>query len=291
MPSGGAAAAGLPPGWDSEDHAAALAAFFMGRDVPPGSARAWFEAHFRPADPIPAFYTGYYEPELDAALTPGARFSVPLHAPPPGHAAGDLLPKRAVLLSGGLLNGCDLAWVESPLEAFLAQVQGSVRLRLAGGGVLRLGFAGRNGHPYRSIGAELIRRGAIAEPDMSADAIRAWCAAHPSEVPALLATNPSYVFFRPLDLPPELGPPGVLGLPLTPLRSLAVDPAHVPLGTPVWVEIGGTHAMRRLMIAQDTGSAIRGAGRGDVFFGSGAAAGARAGALRAPGRMIPLVPR
>lgn len=292
------------PGWAAEDHAAALRCYAATADLlppawpRPGAAdhddpRGFFERRFR-ADPAPpghpGLFTGYYEPELEGALVPDARFRHPLHAPPPDLGAAPW-HDRAAIEEGGLLAGCELVWLDSAVEAFLAQVQGSARVRLREGGVLRLGFAARNGHPYRSIGAELIRRGAVPAAGMSAQAIRDWCAAHPGEVAALLRHNPSYVFFRRLDLPPGSGPLGAMGRPVTALRSLAVDPAQVPLGAPVWVDLAGTEPFSRLMVAQDTGSAIRGAQRGDIFFGSGAAAGAAAGRLAAPGRLVALRPR
>ena len=286
------------PGWAEDDHAAALAAFCVTRDLwseapqtPIGGvAKAFFEAHFHPAAiATPARLTGYYEPAVPGAQAPSARFAHPLYAAPAGLAPGKPWLTRAEIAATGALAGLELVWLETAIEAFLAQVQGSVRVMLEGGGSLRLGFAGKNGHPYRSIGAALIHRGAIEAGQMSAQAIRDWCAAHPAQVADLLNENPSFVFFRPLDLPEGTGPQGAMGRPLTALRSLAVDPAHVPLGAPVWVACPGLPP--RLMIAQDTGSAIRGAGRGDIFFGTGAAAGARAGALNAMGQIRVLHPK
>ena len=139
-----------------------------------------------------------------------------------------------------------------------------------------------------SVGQELIQRGEVGQNAMSADAIRDWCAAHPDQVPDLLATNPSFVFFRLLDLPETLGPIGASGVPLTPLRSLAADPDHIAPGTPVWVECGSQQA---LFIAQDTGSAIKGPGRIDLFCGSGAAAGRMASGLNAQGTIHVLRPK
>ncbi len=282
-------------GWAAEDHAAALAAY--GRSVhalppewprPDGSApRVFFESRFTPvlADG-PAFVTGYYEPEVDGSLCRDHRFRHPLHAAPPALPEGVWF-SRAEIAAGDLLAGLELVWLDTAIEVFLAQVQGSVRVRLPDGTLRRYGFAGRNGHPYRSIGAELIRRGAVPAEDMSANAIRDWCARHPGEVAGLLNHNPSYVFFRPLDLPADAGPLGSMGLPLSPGRSVAVDPGHVPLGAPVWLEAGAT---RVLAVAQDTGSAIKGAGRVDLFCGSGREAGERAGAMRLAGRCVVLLP-
>lgn len=289
-------------GWMADDHAAALAAFLVTSDlwpaagtlpapVAPTDARAWFETHFIPVEVgrEAAHFTGYYEPELSGSLAPSLRYPQPLYAPPPMFDPACPWASRSEIVAGDLLSGRELVWVESTIEAFLAQVQGSVRIRLDGGATLRLGYAGKNGHPYRSIGAELVRRGEVAPSDITPATIRAWCAANPDQVQTLLNHNPSFVFFQQMDLSETSGPLGAMGRPVTPLRSLAVDPAHIALGSPVWVECRGLPP--RLMIAQDTGSAIRGARRGDIFFGSGPAAGAAAGAVNDAGRMLALVPR
>lgn len=282
------------PGWETDDHAAAWAAFSMTYAHCPATVpdpRAWFEAHFTPYEVTSGtvHFTGYYEPELPGSLTPTLRFAHPLYAPPPGLGAQMPWPARDQIVADNLLAGHELVWLESAIEAFLTQVQGSVRVRLAEGGTLRLGYAAKNGQPYRSIGAELVNRGAIPAAEISANAIRAWCAAHPARVQDLLNHNPSFVFFRPLDLPEDTGPPGAMGTPVTALRSLAVDPEQIPLGTPVWVDCPGLAP--RLMVAQDTGSAIKGAGRGDIFCGTGDAALVLANALNTTGRMIALFPR
>lgn len=294
------------PGWEQDDHAAAWAAFAItahltgqadanGRAgagfgaAPPSSpeARRWFEQNFAAyevAAPGGVHFTGYYEPELAAATRPSARFPVPLHALPAGLPA--LWHPRAVIGAQDLLAGHEIAYVENAIEAFLAQVQGSVRLRLDDGRVMRLGYAGKNGQPYRSIGAELVRRGVAPAAEMTPDRIRQWCRDNPDLVQGLLNHNPSYVFFRQLDLPEGTGPLGATGTPVRAGRSLAVDPAVVALGLPVWIDCPGFG--RRLMVAQDTGSAIRGVGRGDIFLGSGTDAGRRAGAINHRGRMVVL---
>lgn len=250
------------------------------------AARALLHRHLRPVALGTGLLTGYYEPELRAALAPDARFRTPLRAPPPGLGPGALLPPRAEIEAGALDGlALPLAWVEDPADAFFLQVQGSGRLRLPGGTVLRIGYAGRNGQPYRAIGRILIERGAVPREAMSMQAIRAWlAAAAPEEARALLRENPAYVFFRVTGgVPPEQGPVGTLGVPLRPGRSLAVDPAEVPLGAPVWVEardpVDGS-PIRRLAVAQDTGGAIRGRARGDLFFGWGPEAEARAGRMQ-----------
>lgn len=274
---------------------AALAAYL--RAPPPGwplpepgqGAGDFLAAAFRrhvPADAGTSLITGYYEPELDARLVPDARFRIPLYALPPQPRVS-----RKAIMAGALAGrGLELAYLESSVERFFLQVQGSGRLRLPDG-VLRLGYAGQNGAAYRSLGQEMVARGLIAADVISADSMRAWFAAHPDRTEEILALNPSWVYFRPLDLPPDQGPIGTAGVPLTAGVSLAVDPAHVPLGAPVLLEttVGG-RPFRRLMVAQDTGGAIKGAQRADIFFGTGQAAGVRAGAQRAPGRLVVLLP-
>ena len=296
-------------GWAEDDHAAALSAFLVSCDglegpdwpalcslaksLPGGAARGFFEAAFRPVIAgagRPALLTGYYEPELRGSRRRTARYRHPLHArPPEGHRARGLT--RRQIEETGALRGHEIAWVEDPVEALFLGVQGSGRVRLAEGGTLRLGFGGANGHPRRSVGQEMIRRGILEPTGASAAAIRAWVSAHPSAGRELLRHDPSYVFFREVKgLSDESGPLGAMLRPLTAGRSVAVDPAFVPLGAPVWVEKGGAEPMRRLMVAQDTGSAIRGAQRADLFFGTGGEAGRRAGRVRDRGRIVTLLP-
>ncbi len=283
-------------GWAEDDHGAALDAYRITADLLSDhwprptkgcDARAFFLSGFtgRVIGTPPALITGYYEPEVEGRATREPGFAHALYAMPDTLAPGKVWHDRAAIEAGDLLAGQEIVWLRSAVEAFLAQVQGSVRVRLGDGAVLRLGFAGRNGHPYRSIGAELIARGAIAQAKMSAQAIRDWCADHPGQVAGLLRHNPSFVFFQVLDLAPASGPLGAMGRPVTAGRSLAVDPSHHPLGAPIWVD-----GLSRLMVAQDTGSAIKGAQRGDIFTGSGDAAGAQAGDMRLSGRMVTLWP-
>jgi membrane-bound lytic murein transglycosylase A len=185
--------------------------------------------------------------------------------------------------------------VDDPADAFFLHIQGSGRVTLAEGGVLRLGYGGWNGFPYVAIGRFLIEDGILTREQVSMQAIRAWMdAAGPDAAAALMARNPSYIFFRRLDLPPEVGPIGTLGAPLTPMRSIAVDRTQVPLGLPVWV--AGTDPLteaplRRLTVAQDTGGAIRGPARADLFTGWGAEAAERAGRMRDPAALFLLIPR
>ncbi|MDR5652673.1 murein transglycosylase A [Ruixingdingia sedimenti] len=296
-------------GWARDDHAAALAAFRGSCDLIRGpewaplcrlaadvtDARAFFELFFRPVQigAPPALFTGYYEPELAGSPTRSGRFAHPIYAKPPEMNPRSIWHSRAEIERRGLLRGrgLELAWLDDPVEAFFLQVQGSGRIRFPDGRVMRVGFAAKNNHPYRSIGAELVRRGLFKAHEVSARAIRDYVRRNPAAGRALLLTNPSFVFFRRLDdLPPESGPFGAMGRPVTGGRSIAVDPAHVPLGAPVWVEKDAPGPLRRLMVAQDTGTAIKGAQRADIFYGTGMAAGEVAGRVRDGGRMVVLMP-
>lgn len=267
-------------GWEHDDLEMALSAFRLNPVGARGGAQAYFEAHFQPGRPLAGHFTGYFELELDASLHRSPGFPVPLHALPDVSR----LPARADI--DPALAGHEIAWLRDEVDRFFLQVQGSGRLHLVQGGALRVGYAGTNGHPYRSIGRLLVERGVFGS-DITADALRNWLRADPERGRALMRENPSYVMFRVLDLPDDSGPAGTL-CPVTPGRSLAVDPAHLPLGTPVWIEVDG---LARLCIAQDTGSAIVGPGRADLFFGTGEAAGRAAGRLNHSGRFIPLVAR
>ena len=298
-------------GWDGDDHGAALSVFAAtcGDLADPGwagvcglaraapeDARGFFETLFRPVlieDGVPAQFTGYYEPELNGALRPTARHRWPLYGLPPELEPGiPFLSRTGIETTGALAGrGLEIAWVDDPVEAFFLQVQGSGRVRLPSGRVIRVGYAGKNGHEYRSVGLEMIRRGLMTEDEASADRIRDWVRSNPEAGTELLRHNPSFVFFREVsEVPPELGPLGAMNRSITPLRSIAVDPAFQPLGAPVWIESTGREPMRRLMVAQDTGSAIKGAQRADIFFGTGDLAGQAAGAVRDAGRMVTLLP-
>lgn len=285
-------------GWDADDHSAALSAYrltvdLLGSDWPrPGGAdaRQFFERSFVPIElgAPPGLITGYYEPEVEgrAARAPG--FGHPLYAPPASLTGDRPWFSRSEIEENDLLAGQELVWLSDPVEAFFAQVQGSVRVRLGDGQVRRYGYAARNGHEYRSIGQELTRRGVGARSGITADGIRDWCRANPEAVADLLRHNPSFVFFKELDLDARTGPIGTAGCPVTPMRSLAVDPDITPLGAPVWVEGG---SLSTLMIAQDTGSAIKGVQRGDVFCGTGAEAGHMAGDMQISGRLVTFFPK
>ena len=272
-------------------------------------------------------FTGYYEPSLAGSRTADEAHRVPLLARPDdlvmvdlgrfrdslkgeriaGRVAeGALEPysDRAAIEAGALGERArPLAFVADPVEAFFLHIQGSGLVTLAGGGALRVGYAAQNGQPYVAIGRELIRRGALTRESVSMASIKAWLAAHPDEASALMNSNPSYVFFRDLGSPPADpngplgGPPGAQNVPLTPGRSLAVDRKFLARGLPLWLDTtgpvadGATEPLRRLMVTQDTGGAIRGPVRGDVFWGHGAEAERRAGAMKQPGRYWILVPK
>lgn len=294
------------------------------RALPAGNnqaARAFLENRFVPAavsgrDGAEGLITGYFEPELRGARKRQGRFNVPLHVRPPELVAvdlgrfsedlkgkriagrvvqGRLVPfhKRAKIERGALRGRkLELVWVDDAADAFFLHIQGSGRIRLRDGSVLRVGYAATNGHSYTAIGRELIARGEIPRERMSMQAIRKWMRAHPAEGAKLMRTNDSYVFFRALTGP---GPLGAQGVALTPERSIAVDRNILPLGLPVWLdttlptEQAGPY--RRLMIAQDTGGAIKGPVRADIFWGPGARAAQMAGSMKSPGRYWFLRPR
>ena len=297
-------------GWASDNHAAALEVFkntCMDFDAPDWQSlcaaanefpepRQFFELLFRPVlieDGNEPLFTGYFEPELDGALRPTARFRYPLYrVPPEAKDQTQWLNRRQIETSGVMDNrGLEIAWVDDPVELFFLQIQGSGRVRLPDGSYLRGGYGGSNGRPYRSIGVELVRRGVYSSHQVSAQVIKNWVRRNPVDGAELLRHNDSYVFFRKVSrVPADRGPLGAMNRSITTMRSIAVDPKFTPLGAPVWVEKDGENPLRRLMIAQDTGSAIKGAQRADIFFGTGDAAGREAGRLKDKGRMIVLLP-
>lgn len=286
-------------------------------------ARTFFEANFRAmraseAGAADGKVTGYYEPELKGSRTRSAAYPAPVYARPGDLVMADPAAFRVLLrgerLAGKVIEGTlvpyetraeieaaglagraePLLYLPSTVDAFFLQVQGSGRVTLVDGGAVRLNYAAQNGQKYTAIGAALIAEGAIPREKMSMQAIRAWLAANPARASEVMNLNASYVFFRELPLDdPALGPPGGEGVALTPGRSLAVDSRLYPYGLPIFVTATGTGAgdIARLMIAQDTGGAIRGVVRGDIFFGWGDAAEAAAGETNAPANFVVLVPR
>ena len=262
--------------------------------------KAWIERRFRAVALTAAdgqargLITGYYEPLLTGSRQRLSAAQAPLYRrPPPAVLAAK--PSRAQIENEALLAGNELLWVEDPVEAFFLQVQGSGRVRLPDGKLVRVGYAGDNGQPYRSIGRELIERGALPAEQASAAAIKQWLRTNPAPAREVMQANPRYVFFRELPpLPADAGPPGSLGVPLTPLRSVAVDPQRVPAGALLWLST--THPstgapLQRAVLAQDTGAAIVGAVRADLFWGVGAEAERNAGSMKQAGRLWLLQPR
>jgi len=297
-------------GWAADDHAAALTVFLKtcpdltdpdwravcALGVSAADARAYFEHLFQPVlieDGRDMRFTGYFEPEIDGSLTQTPRFRYPIYRLPEGIPQGQPWLTRREIEESGILEGrgLEIAWLADPVDRFFLQVQGSGRIHLSDGGVLRVGFAGKNGYDYASIGRDLVRRGAFQTHQVSATAIRNWAKQYPAAGREAMWANPSYVFFRPLrDMSADEGPLGAMNRPLTALRSVAVDASVTPLGAPVWVEMAGSEPYHRLMVAQDTGTAVSGAQRADIFVGSGSAAGREAANIRHGGRMIVLMP-
>lgn len=283
--------------------------------------RTFFETRFTPWQATQedggaeGLVTGYYEPLLkgDRVRTERARY--PLYAAPDDLVTVDLAgvyPElKSLRLRGRLVgnrivpyatrkdiegpgfNGRAIAWAEDPVDLFFLQIQGSGRIELPDGSHMRVGYADQNGHPYLSVGRLLVERGELTLDQASMRGIKDWGARNPDKLPELLAANPSYVFFR--ELPDGLaGPLGALGVPLTAGRSIAVDPRFVPLGAPVFLattQPNSTAPMNRLVMAQDTGGAIRGGVRADFFWGFGDAAGELAGRMKQRGRMWVLLPK
>lgn len=266
-------------------------------------------------------FTGYYEPIYDAARMKTTYFSAPVYRRPDDlvevelgqfredlsgqRVAGKLngaklvpYPDRRMINDGALAKSTQpIAWM-APNDLFFLQIQGSGRLRFGNGEEMRIGYDGQNGHPYTAIGRVMVERQIMPLESISMQTILAWLNnVGEREARAMREENASYVFFRELNAPEDgLGPPGAQGVPLTPERSLAVDRRYHALGAPIWVEIeptaeNGDQPLRQLMIAQDTGGAIRGPVRGDFFWGAGPQAAARAGVMRARGKMYVLTPR
>lgn len=293
------------------------------------AARGFFESHFTPMKVSAAglregLLTGYFEPLLQGSRTRSEIYRTPLLARPADlvmvslaafrpslkneRLAGRVIDGRLVpyedrsAIENGALDGRarPIVWVDDPVDAFFLQIQGSGRVQLEDGAVIRVGYAAQNGHPYTAIGRELIARGALTREEVTLPAIRDWLAANPDHAAEVMAVNASYVFFEErMVADPSLGPLGSQGVPLTPGRSLAVDTLFFPLGLPIWVDGEAPAAnnpetdvpFRRLMIAQDTGGAIRGAIRGDVFWGFGDVAARRAGHMKHPGSFTVLAPK
>ncbi len=298
--------------------------------APAASVRDFFEAHFLPYrvagsdGEVQGLATGYYEPLLRGNRRKEGLYRYPIYAAPADLLSIDLsdvnpelkhlrlrgrLEGRRVVpyyaraeIERGLpaLAGRELLWVDDPVDLFFLQIQGSGRVRLPTGELVRVGYADQNGQPYKSIGRYLVEQGELKLEQASMQGIKAWGAANPAKLDALLNQNPSYVFFR--ELPQVAGsqdgaaegPIGALGVALTPERSIAVDPRYIPLGAPVFLSTtwpGSDRPLARLVLAQDSGGAIRGAVRADFFWGFGDAAGAQAGRMRQSAKIWVLLPR
>jgi len=291
------------------------------------ATRAFFEQHFSAYQVLAAdgsavgLVTGYYEPLLRGSRTRDERYRFALYAPPDDLLTVDLAElypelkdkrvrgridgkrvvpywPRADIESGkAAVSGKELLFVDDAIDAFFLQVQGSGRVQLPDSGIVRIGYADQNGQPYRAIGRILVERGELTVEQASMQGIRQWGRDHPDALPALLAENPSYVFFRELPANPAAaidGPPGALGVPLAAGRAIAVDPRYIPLGAPVYVATtwpGSARPLNRLMLAQDAGGAIRGPVRADWFWGFGEDAAREAGRMREEGRLWLLWPK
>ncbi|GAA4504264.1 murein transglycosylase A [Gluconacetobacter tumulicola] len=279
------------------------------------AAQRFYETWFQPVlMSSSALFTGYYEPEVRGALSRGGVYQTPVYRVPDdltraratdgrmvsGHwQGGQFVPywSRAQIDAGALAGrNLEMLWVADPADLFFLQIQGSGRVRLPSGQIVRLCFGGKNGQPYVPLGRVLVQKGEMSEDDVSMQSIRAWLAAHPEQARAVMEENPNYVFFNALDdVPVSLGAPGAMGVPLEPGRSAAVDRGVIPLGTPMWVETSlpapSNQTWRRLVYAQDIGTDIKGAARADLFLGWGDEAEQTAGAMRQSGRLIALLPR
>ncbi len=279
----------------------------------------WFTPYqvFNPDGSEHGMITGYYEPLLKGSRVKTQRFRYPLYAAPDDllqidmgaaypqlkglRLRGRLQGKRVVPyfsraeIDGGtgVFKGRELYWVENAVELFFLQIQGSGRIELADGAQIKVGYAEQNGHPYVSIGRKLVEMGELKLEQASMQSIKAWAEKNPDKLTALLEQNPSYVFFR--ELPEGLSAPlGALGVPLTNEYSIAVDPRTIPLGAPVFLATtypNDSAPLNRLMLAQDTGGAIKGAVRADFFWGFGELAGAQAGKMKQQGRLWVLFPK
>jgi len=285
------------------------------------AARSFFESEFRPFklannEEATGLFTGYYEAELRGSRRREGAFATPLLKRPSDLVmvelglfrpawrgeriagrveAGQLKPyaSRAEIERGALAQrNLELFWVDDPVDAFFVQIQGSGRIRLPDGATARIGYDGQNGQAYVPIGRLLAERGEVPRDAVSMQTIRGWLAAHPDKAAALMNENPSYVFFREMS---GDGPLGAQGVVLTAGRSLAVDRAFLPLGVPLWLDLEdpaeGNGRLRRLVVAQDTGGAIRGPVRGDLFWGFGPQAAERAGMMKDRGTYYLLLPR
>ena len=292
-------------GWNQDDHDKALDVFLKtqsqffrnlslrakGKNKRVSSSQEFFEHSFVPTlidFPNRSFFTGYYEAEILGSVVPDKEFQFPIYKRPPDLKNGTKWLSRRELEESNILQNksLEIVYLRSRAEVFLLQVQGSGRVTLTDGSVIRVGYDGRNGHEYISIGQILIERGVFSAENISGHAIKNWLTLNPQIADELLYQNPSYIFFKVMsDLEEEAGPIGTSNSSLEELRAIAVDPQYIPLGSPVWIEIKGSYPLNRLMVAQDTGSAIKGPSRVDIFFGRGDDAEKMAGQIKDYGRV------
>ena len=321
VPMGGLNYAGSAGDW-RQACTAAVAQSVTGDE----EARAFFEREFTPyrlsQGANEGLFTGYYEPQLRGSRTKQGTYQTPLYGVPADLVTVDLglfrdnlkgqrlvgrinnrrllpYPGRAEIEAAGLMQAAPILYVDDPVDAFFLQIQGSGRVVLDDGSVVRAAYAEQNGQPYTAIGAILIQRGELKREEVSLQSIRAWLAAHPTEAQQLMNANASYVFFTEQPIgDPALGANGAEGVALTPEASLAVDLSLHALGVPVWLESTAPdpdtakpdRTLDRLLVMQDTGGAIRGAIRGDVYWGFGPDAAAVAGRMRSEGRLTVFLP-
>ncbi len=264
------------------------------------SARTFFEQNFQAfsvgGQGVEPKYTAYYEPDLRGSKAPSRRFTIPVYKKPSDLQSGKPYLTRAEIENGALRGkGLEVAWVEDPIGLFEMQIQGGGRVALSEGGSLRLGFDGTNNRPYTAIGNVLIEMGVLQKGSATWPAIRDWLKRNPQQARDVMRKNERYIFFRDTK---SASATGAEGVPLTAQRSLAVDTTLTPYGTPIWIDTvrpvarkpGATEPYRRLTIAQDTGAAIVGPARGDVYFGNGSQAADWAGRMNSEGRAIVLIP-
>lgn len=259
------------------------------------NARQFFESYFSAYRIVPpALITGYFEPEFPGAKNLQSGYNVPLYAKPADPTLAAL--PRSAIDQGALYRQTPVtAYLADPVDAFMLQIQGSGRILLPNGDILRVGFDGQNGQPYTPIGRVLVADGDLAANDVSYQTISAWLKSHPDQASDIMERNTRYVYLRPLgSLPDNQGAPGTLGVPLTTGRSLAVDRADIPLGAPVYVATTNpltNQPLDQLAVAQDTGGGIHGATAADLYFGAGPNAAAIAGRMQQTGTLYIFLPR
>ena len=315
------------PGWQEDDLAAAWPAWLKSCDVlrrrnsevnwrsvcaqtasvssrDSKAIRQYFENNFQAyevrntAGNDTGLITGYYEPVMNGSLTRTSAYTVPLYGYPKAwrRSKPSPAPTRAELMSSGMLQGSEIAWVQDPVAAAFMQIQGSGKIRLEDGRIVRLGYAGTNDQPFKSFAQWLLDHKDITRSEATMQGISQWAKRNPSRVEAMLNANPRFVFFKELpgNVDPNLGPDGALGVPLTTERSIAIDLQAMPLGAPVFLSTTKAvtgQSLQKLVMAQDTGKAIVGGVRADYYWGSGDAAGEMAGRMKQNGKMWLLLPR